>query len=452
MAITDKILMNNIVKKSNNFYSMLEKQNISHKDIEHPFDSDIVESIRLLSDKMTELDDEFRIFYYASEVKTLWKKLVEKSIKCLRNFDENEPFLDNSLKKPLAYGIDDLEKYFLKYIEFESMLYGSGKYYRDHVVHVFRVWLLGMHSMFSSNFDFLKKSQIDKKFDVNTLEKLSIWTLISLSHDLGYPLEKAQGIIDKTKDMMQLFVVNPAVNMDLSFNGVQTNMNDFVLRFMSSKMIEIKNSRTKKEDIKYVARLQPKYYFKFQKSLERHAHGVISALIIYKLLIYFLESDFNTNEDYKFSRKEARQFHIRREILRSISSHTCPDIYHMNLYSFSFLLIMCDDCQGWGRKQISNLYLQSSSKYELNNLTLKQDNVSKENICKVEEEFDIKEKFDENNLTLKNAIGNILMEMNKKFYEYKIILRDGPDTSNRDFDFIKQSIIKCGSVQNFSHI
>ena len=85
--------------------------------------------------------------------------------------------------------------------------------------------------------------------------------------------------MERTKDMMKSFVVNPMISMDLSFNGVQNSMNDFVLRFMSSKMIERKVDES--EGCNYVARLQPKYFFKFQKSLERNRHGVLSALVIY---------------------------------------------------------------------------------------------------------------------------------------------------------------------------
>ena len=47
--------------------------------------------------------------------------------------------------------------------------------------------------------------------------------------------------------------------------------------------------------------IQPKYYNEFQRSLwKRYNHGVLSAIILYKLLRYFLESDFNINEDYQF--------------------------------------------------------------------------------------------------------------------------------------------------------
>ena len=127
--------------------------------------------------------------------------------------------------------------------------------------------------------------------------------------------------------MMTSFVSNPMINMDLSFSGVQNSMNDFVLRFVSSKMWEINpetrrtieyiNDSFKEEqnrlkqlndverdrEIKkkrYVARLQPKYYFKLQKSLEHSQHGILSSLIIYKHLLYFLESDYSLNEDYMF--------------------------------------------------------------------------------------------------------------------------------------------------------
>ncbi len=103
--------------------------------------------------------------------------------------------------------------------------------------------------------------------------------------------------------------------MDLSFDGIQNNMNDFVVHFMNSKMHEadVKCPQDKKAvpiEKLFVARLQPKYYLKFHKLLERYNHGILSAIIVYKLLIYFLESDFNINEDYRFDKEEARQFYI----------------------------------------------------------------------------------------------------------------------------------------------
>lgn len=98
------------------------------------------------------------------------------------------------------------------------------------------MWILGITQLFANDNALLKEISIDEDCEVNPIEKISIWTLIALTHDLGYPLEKSLEVVERTKDMMKSFVVNPTISMDLSFNGVQNSMNDFVLRFMSSKM------------------------------------------------------------------------------------------------------------------------------------------------------------------------------------------------------------------------
>lgn len=95
---------------------------------------------------------------------------------------------------------------------------------------------------------------------------------------------------------------------------------------------------------------------KYTKSLEHFDHGIISSVIIYKMLLYFLESDFNLNDDYEYKYEDARQFYIRREILRAMASHTCTDIYNIYLTTFSSVLFLCDELQEWGRKSWNELY------------------------------------------------------------------------------------------------
>ena len=416
-------------------------KDIDFKKLEHPLDKDVISLLNDLKSNMRSDDDDYHIFNFIEKVKKMWKIIIAKSIKCLRFFDTREPFIENPNKKPIAYGVNELREYFEEYSEFESMLYGGGKYYRDHVVHVFRVWLLGIVCLLDNDAQYLKRINIEQGIEVNYLEKISIWSMIALTHDLGYPLEKSQEIIDKTKHMMQSFVSNPIISMDLSFNGVQNNMNDFVIRFMSSKMREVsticpKEENKSQQEKKYVARLQPKFYFKFQKSLENCKHGILSAIIIYKLLIYFLESDFNINEDYTFKKEDARQFYIRREILRSIASHTCHDIYHLNMLSFAYLLIIVDDSQEWGRKRLSELYVKSNSEYEFGDIVLsfdknknKQDDWTHE--CVISEKFD----FPKSDI---EGVKRILKSIKSQYENYKEIFRDGQDTANRNFIFKKQ--------------
>lgn len=412
----------------------------------NPIDDEVFESLVEIESKLTE--DAFDIFRFKKPLLQLWKKLIEKSIVCLRYFDTREPFGKPDVKKaPYAYGVQNLYEYFEKYNEFENLLYGGSEYYRDHVIHVIRVWIIGTDILLRDKAKFIQAIEIVRGFKFSDLEKLSIWTIIAMSHDLGYPLEKSMKIMDKTKDMMKCFIQNPILSMDFSFSGVQNLMNDFVIRFMSSKMWRVRDRGTiaiesepgadEKDKDYFVARLQPKFYFKFQKSLEQNNHGILSSLLIYKMLLYFLESDYSTNEDYVFDEEDTRQFYMRREILRSISSHTCQDIYQLHLYSFSLLLIIADDAQEWGRKQISELYVQKDTGYEFKGIDIVDAEASDGNTCIMTEQYTISNK---------KQFKHILKQFRRISLGYNAWFRDGQDTDKRDFNFVKitKVVVKMG--------
>ncbi|MCL2576631.1 MAG: hypothetical protein FWE27_01080 [Defluviitaleaceae bacterium] len=417
----------------------------------HPLDEEVVRKLQNLWSKFDTDSDDFRIFKFRKEfIDPLWKMLIEKAIKCLRYYDTREPFSGNPGQKvPKAYGIVEIKKYYDQYTDFESVLYGANSYYRDHVVHVFRTWLLGVRLLVKNNGEYLNEIKLhEKDMDValENSEKLSMWTIIALTHDLGYPLQKAKSIIDTTKSMVSTFISNPDISLDFSFHGVQNYMNDFIVRLMSSRMRKSdKNEQTDVEEAEsmYAARLQPKYYFKFLKSLEENQHGILSTLIIYKLLTYFIESDFNINEDYLFDEDDARQFYIRREILRAIASHTCDDVYQLYMTSFSFLLRICDDAQEWGRKNITELYVKSAKVYELIKLDFIFDNANASHNCIVEEKLEISDEQD--------AVISAINRFRKQALVYVMIFRDGQDTVSRDFSFERKLTIKCsGLVINLS--
>lgn len=422
---------------------------------EHPLDNDVIEKLTDLNKRLKDRDDDYEIFRYRDITDKLWGTLLEKAIKCLRYYDEREPFRGNEeVKKPKAYGIDDLRDYYEKYAKFEEVLYGSSRHYRDHVIHVLRTWLSGVDLLTKNSGEYLNKIAIQEKeipLKLNAVEKISMWTIIALTHDLGYPLQKAKSIITITQDMLATFITNPDISVDFAFHGVQNYMNDFVVRLMSSKMEQrrrLKESSENKpreqitsEDYEtyYVARLQSKYYFKFQKSLERNSHGILSTLITYKLLTYFLESDYNINEDYAFDKDECRQFYIRREILRAVASHTCDDIYQMYMGSFSFLLRICDDTQEWGRKNITELYVKSKQEYELKDIGLHFDPSSggKNNSCEIKEKISVDDR---------EGVISLIQRFREQALVYVTIFRDGQDTDRRDFSFHRILTIEAESV------
>jgi len=267
-----------------------------------------------------------------------------------------------------------------------------------------------------------------------------MWTIIALCHDLGYPLEKSEQILDRTRKMMKEFIPNPNIWNNFGFSGMQDNINEYILKFISTKM-KLKSPAGKqpetgeereKEEPEYVGRIQPKYYLKYAKSLEEFQHGVISAVIIYKMLLYFLESDFNLNDDYIYKEEDARQFYIRREILRAISSHTCPDAYNIHITTFSSLLFLCDELQEWGRKAWNELYTGLSE----SSISLKIETFSHDLVI-VEETVDMK------NITDTEIVAqNIGRVFERQYSLYKTTFRDGQYTVNRDFSLKKSMIFQ----------
>lgn len=428
------------------------------------------------------------------EIDELWNILIEKSIICLRFFDKREPFMDNG-KHQYVYGMDKLNEYHKNYIDFEGVLYGSDAYYRDHVFHVIRVWMLGIYLILNGNTHItengqrlvdiihfegevsgeverateedvqkipqdlkkgdciiLKKgdryckihedvnSAEDKEYvlvppntfssEINILEKISMWTIMALCHDLGYPLEKSKKVLTKTEKMMEAFISNPYVDKNLKFDGMQDSNNLDIITFASKKMKAIVEDE-ESFVAKYNASIQDKYKFKYKLSLEDFSHGIISAIIIYKMLIYFIETDNNPDANYVFDNEDARQFYMRRDILRAISSHTCENIYHIDVATFPMILFVCDELQEWGRKSWKSMYRGVTNSAV--QLTINSFNAKK---IEYEEEIDMR------NASGNQLVNNIERIIKKQYMLYLTTFRDGQYTARREFDFIKHIHIK----------
>lgn len=130
----------------------------SDSECEFPLDKKIIDNLKQIHDKLRENSDDYEIFYFKDEIDDLWVELLEKSIKCLRYYDKREPFQNqDSNKSPKAYGINDLKAYYDRYSKFEKVLYGTSKFYRDHVIHVFRTWLTGIKLLTKNEGVYLKK-------------------------------------------------------------------------------------------------------------------------------------------------------------------------------------------------------------------------------------------------------------------------------------------------------
>jgi hypothetical protein len=348
----------------------------------------------------------------------LWKNLLIDSI-CLLKMNDNreklydlfkriyttkkDEFCDNfdTIRLMSSYGIDELEKYFEDYVNFESVLYGTNKHYRDHILHLLQVWgigigLLGSHESKLELSDEYICSEKDFNFliDENKREKCiskseiwAMWTIIALCHDLGYPIEKASQINQEARKIINHFGCLNFQELNYSFEIFSGYIVEKFLNIVASKAVMADNSRDKKNK----TAIQSKYHDKFSKSIEDFKHGMFSGLLIFKKLTYFLETDYYY-ENSELSNEDVRQFYIRKEILRAICGHTCPKIYHISLNTLSFLLIFCDEIQEWNRPNFDDIRFQIVDKAPIVKIE-KYDLIAKE----FEVSFNYENKCDENN-------------------------------------------------------
>ncbi len=339
------------------------------------------------------------------KLKNVWKELLALAIIYLKSTDERESHHDDG-----DYGIDELNTFFDQYCEFESMLYGSSEYYRDHVSHVFKVFLLGEYlvrdylqkivgsgdnkvNIAFSNIDVIddklkvkvnelegkikenvKPEDIYKesdqeytdKYKITPEEKEAMWCIVSLTHDLGYPMETVHRIHEQIRKMLDTFDVD--VSYLLSHQSQV--FNDSIIKLISSNIEDHHLNKgdivdgEKSSKVSFTTHVQAKYYSKFSRELEKRDHGIESCIILMKTLVYFLETDLSVDQRKNMDILDARHFLIRQRILRAIASHNSAYIYNLKM-DLSFLLRIIDEMQEWGRPKLSDLFLTSPQEYSL---------------------------------------------------------------------------------------
>lgn len=345
----------------------------------------------------------------------IWKDLVATAIIFLKFKDDRECHHDDG-----DYGIDDLGDFFQSYCDFEKFLYGGGEYYRDHVSHVFNVFLLGEKLVRDDLHGFSFIDVMDDKIGEKSItpdEKEAMWCIASLTHDLGYPTEVVNEIHDKLRGMLKIFNIQ-----DVSYILSQQSQlfNDSIIKLISSDLVKIENDT---DEIRYATHTQAKYYLKFSRSIEKWDHGIESCIVLVKSLIYFLETDFSIDRQKLMDIDDARQFLIRQRILRAIASHNCDFIYHLKL-DLSFLLRLIDEMQEWGRPKLTDLFIKSPI------ITFSYEKFQKDRI-----EYSIKFSYEDqiSEDAEKKLHENIKEYFRRKIDAYITILRSAVDGKQREF-------------------
>ena len=347
-------------------------------------------------------------------IKELWELLLREALYCLRNKDPEDP---RTFKQD--FGLIEIKQYFEKFSEFEEVLHGTDRYYRDHSLHVVRVFFLGFFLLNSKayktdiNFNKIEILDSELKDRVLSIEEIqAIWVIISLTHDLGYPIEKIGQINEKITGLINYY--GPSGIEEFKYHSPLQNqfLNDFILKFISSKL---KQNKDKKG---YCTVIQNKYYLKFAKAFENFSHGIMSCILLMKHLVYFKESDYSHSNSNTLEERDGKQFSIRKTILRSIASHDNEDIYHIFPNKYPFLLTFCDDLQEWDRPRIPTRF-QESEKILVNRFDTRI--ISFENHLMRSKESKITK--------------DLFIRFARKVKKYVKLIRSGPDSNKRTFTF-----------------
>ncbi len=297
----------------------------------------------------------------------LWPHFIRNAIGYLRYKD----FRDRG-KLKFDFGVKNLMEYFMEFSSFEELLFGIDEYYRDHSSHVFRVYLSGEFivrkflsdkyediTIFDQPENKIENEEINKYLKISKGEKGAIWCIIALCHDLGYPLQKIYNLNEKLSNILKYFGIYNFERVRFNLPQEGTMLNEYIIKILSSKLVVI-------SDEEFHFKVQSKFYTKFSNAYEKLNHGILSCVLLMKNLVFFKESDFkkiiikekdkgkekeknNDNDNDKNYLINAKQYLLRREILRTIASHDCLDIYHVNAFNYPFLLIICDEIQEWNR-------------------------------------------------------------------------------------------------------
>lgn len=287
-----------------------------------------------------QLDENYDDYQFVSEVfSALWEEYI--GIQYSKFLDTFEPAL-------LHVFAEDEEK--------------GDKYYRDHYIHQFQVFLLGLYI-------------IDEFHDTFTKQKIKNpelnWLIISSFHDMAYPVQ----LYDEWSKRFFKEVFDVPVN--LANIELKSNFVDQSFLSCMGYLICSLYKFHKKEDIKnnWIAEKNEIVQFFYQEITEVKNHCILSSMSFLKMVQATTFNDKNTIMK-KISNNESSFNDILKDIFvpsaLAIALHDCGiwkklrkennkdnpprilDNLEFENDPLTFLLIFCDNIQEWGRPSISH--------------------------------------------------------------------------------------------------
>jgi len=309
-------------------------------------------------------------------------------------------------QKENNYKIDIIEK-LNNFREYEPILY-KNKSYRDHLIHVFQVFLLGMYIMKKIKYAEDRESSLGKDLcdNVKCAEMYQIWYYASLYHDICYPVEKAA---ESMQNLAYKFLVEDIIperkvgkNKNPFTANISMNQEKDAYYFNSCVYNFVKTSSDL--DSNAITLLCGKLTEIFYRSYD---HGISSAINFCHLV-----------NNYKPKPKEAEIYY---KAILAIALHTIRAIIKINDGDEFFtneknmlsdilnnnnlvrLLIFCDNVQEWGRPDSAFFDKQEKNEEEVK-------------LSRIE--VDLENKFINVDICCKSGLMQKELEKNKRYLSF----------------------------------
>lgn len=273
-------------------------------------------------------------------------------------------FFDISLKDITSNlrGYHELSRYFDEYANYENVLFALDENHRDHVIHSIWVMLIGFYlrknykefsgSMMGPGILYSAvKTQASQKNIKEVIRSTkeheeALWSLIALSHDLGYPIEKTVKANKIMAEMIRNFGFLEQSDFKYNFTTVHQTSIDELLNTLSAQVIWVSDSG-------YNVITNSGYRLDFAKSFERLDHGIMSAYLLQMYLDRICEvmnRPIGLSPEYQEnSIEKAMNVAIILIWLHAISAHTNDNIYWSVIPVFSSFLFLCDELDEFSR-------------------------------------------------------------------------------------------------------
>jgi hypothetical protein len=263
------------------------------------------------------------------------------------------------------------------------------------------------------------KLQVDQIIKIILDRQPFLWCLISLCHDLGYPIEKTQKANQFMSNMISNFGFLTLQRLQYDFTIVHQTAIQHLLKTLSSVLVCLDAKR-------YNVATVPGISLDYAKSFENLDHGIMSAFLLQKYLDCLCETPFFESfpqADYT-EPKQAADFITVITFLSAISSHTSRFRYSTQFNNFDALLFLADEVEEFSR------YARSKSTNEWVNLKCRTE------LQISEHELDFHFSFDNKNISETFQIEEFFRNKAEKLY-YRFEL---------SLDFIHRVSFRCSDL------